>query len=66
MRNLIKALNILSKYERDFVTNCEYGTLYIGVMGKDVLEEDIGMLKRLGFYVDWDTGYFASRKYGGA
>lgn len=65
MEDLIKALQIFSKYTEDkYPTHCQHDTLYVNVESDDVSESDIEELDRLGFFPDDDTGTFYSFRFG--
>ena len=70
MKDLIKALTILSKYLTDDEyfynrpTNCEHEELYVSVDNSKISEEDMARLIDLGFIPDEDTGYMVSYRYG--
>jgi hypothetical protein len=66
MKELIKALQILSKYvegyNKDYPTNCEHEELQVIVNPKKVSNDDKEKLYKLGFLPQDD--YFVSYKYG--
>ena len=67
MEDLIKALQILSKYgnpDRPF--DCQYNTLYICIDSENVSNEDIIELDELGIFINEEDGQFMSFKYGRA
>ena len=68
MKDLIKALTILSKYLEEhhvnYPTYCEHDVLYVCVDYTKIPEEEIFELQELGFYRDEDTGYMISYRYG--
>ena len=52
MEDLIKALQILSKYtETKYPTNCSHDLLFVNVDPKLVSKEDMETLDTLGFFV---------------
>lgn len=66
MEDLIKALQILSKYTKTkYPTNCSHDLLFVDVDPKLVSEEDIKTLDTLGFFVseEIDDG-FSSFRFG--
>jgi DNA-binding protein YbaB len=64
MDDLIKALQILSKYTNDkFPTHCEHDMLSVCVDPETVTEEDKEELNRLGFLCE-DEEYFYSYRFG--
>lgn len=66
MKELIKALQIFSKYvegyNEDYPTHCEHDELQVIVNPEKVSEDDIEELDKLGFFPLGD--YFVSYKYG--
>ena len=66
MKELIKALQILSKYvegySEKYPTHCEHDELYVIVNPEKVSDEDIAELDRLGFFPQDDC--FVSYRYG--
>lgn len=67
MEDLIKALQILLKYENpDYPTHCEHDYLFVNVHPDKVSKEDKKTLNELGFIVDGEYGGygFGSFKYG--
>jgi hypothetical protein len=65
MKNLIKALTILSKYtESEYVTSCEHDVLYVYIDPGLVSEEDRMKLASLGFDADYSSYNFTSFAYG--
>lgn len=66
MKELIKALQILSKYvegyNQDYPTHCEHDELQVIVNPKKVSGDDKVELAKLGFFPLDD--YFVSYKYG--
>ena len=64
MSDLIEALQIFLKYGNpSHPTHCEHDTLHIcGIEPKDVSEEDLVKLNKLGFYVSGDG--FQSFRFG--
>ena len=64
MEDLIKALQIFSKYTKeDYPTWCEHDCLHVRVCPEEVLLEDIERLEELGFRTE-DAEDFYSHKYG--
>lgn len=67
MKNFIKALNILLKYENpDYPFHCEHDILYISVSPTRVSLEDIKKLDDLQIHADYEESYFFSYHYGSA
>jgi len=66
MEDLIKALQILSKYTQEkYPTGCEHDVLYvIGVNIDDVSEEDLVELENLSFKYDDEEDNFYSFRFG--
>lgn len=68
MKDLIKALTILSKYLKghhvNYPTYCKHDVLYVCVDYTKIPEEEIFELQELGFYRDEDTGCMMSYRYG--
>lgn len=65
MKDLIQALQILSKYENPtYPTHCEHDELYILVNPLLVSKEDLEELKKLGLRAGDDC--FISTKFGSA
>ena len=65
MENLIKALQILLKYDNpDYPTSCEHDILRIYVDPKLVSNDDIDKLEDLGIDADDEHYCFYSYKYG--
>lgn len=66
MKELIKALQIFSKYvegyHNDYPTHCEHDELQVIVDPKKVSDDDKEELFKLGFFPQDD--YFVSYKYG--
>lgn len=66
MKELIKALQILSKYvegyNENYPTHCEHDELQVIVDPKKVSDDDKEELVKLGFFPQDD--YFVSYKYG--
>lgn len=65
MKNLIKALQILLKYNEDlkYPTRCEHDTLYIhGIDPVIVSKDDLEELEEIGFRAEGN--YFISYTYG--
>lgn len=68
MNDLITALQIFLKYGNSYSpTHCEHDVMYITEINpKDVSEEDILTLDKLGFFIDDINGGFKSYRYGSA
>jgi hypothetical protein len=71
MKDLIEALTILMKYLKNknahCATHCEHDELFVcDVDVKDVSEEDIATLDKLGFFYDKELGGFKSYRFGSA
>lgn len=68
MEDLIKALQILIKYENMYApTHCSHDVLRItGVDIEDVSKEDIDELEKLSFEWDYDLECFYSYRFGSA
>ena len=70
MKDLIEALQILSKYLTDdyyfnkYPTNCDHDVLRVCVDYTEISEEDLKRLEELEFVPDEDTGYMVSYRYG--
>ena len=66
MKDLIEALNILSKYRTPdcHPTICTDAELYVCVDYTKISEEDLARLKELGFVPDKDSGYMVSYRFG--
>ena len=65
MKDLIRALTILSKYcNSDYPTNCDHDVLRVTVNPDYVSVEDKLELRTLGFYVDGDLKCFYSYRFG--
>lgn len=66
MKELIKALQILSKYvegyNENYPTHCEHDELQVIVNPEKVSDDDKEELDKLGFFPEDD--YFVSYKYG--
>lgn len=66
MKELIKALLILSKYvegyNKDYPTHCEHDELQVIVNPEKVSDDDKEELEKLGFFPEDD--HFVSYKYG--
>ena len=66
MNELIKALQILSKYvegyNKNYPTHCEHNELYVIVNPSKVSEDDKEELYKLGFFPEDE--HFVSYKYG--
>lgn len=58
MEDLIKALQIFLKYGNpDYPTSCNHDELWVDIDPKKVSEEDLEMLKSLGFFPDESRFY---------
>jgi hypothetical protein len=67
MKNFIKALNILLKYENpDYPFHCEHDILYICISPKNISLEDIKKLDDLQIHADYEEDHFFSYHYGSA
>jgi hypothetical protein len=67
MKNFIKALNILLKYENpDCPFHCEHDILYICVSPTRVSLEDIKKLDDMKIHADYEEDHFFSYHYGSA
>ena len=65
MEDLIKALQILSKYtEAKYPTNCSHDVLFVDVDPELVSKEDIETLDTLGFFVSEENEGFSSFRFG--
>ena len=66
MEDLIKALQILSKYDNsEYPTNCDHDVMYFNTVDPaDVTTEDINALDDLGVIADLEEGWFYSFKFG--
>lgn len=66
MENLIKALQILQKYDNSkYPTHCEHDILYFPrVKPSSVSEEDVKTLQELGIEADFDKNIFYSYEFG--
>ena len=65
MEELIKALQILSKYTGSkHATHCEHDVLYVTVDPSLVSDEDKKKLDEMGFFVDSEFDCFASFRHG--
>ncbi len=65
MKDLIEALNIMSKYmaNKRNPTQCEHDVLHVGCNPEKVSEEDKNKLNKLGFVPDEFDG-FSSYRFG--
>ena len=64
MKDLIKALQILSNYGNpQWPTHCEHDVLHVNIEFDLVSPEDIGELNELGFF-ESDHGTFMSYRFG--
>jgi hypothetical protein len=67
MKDLIKALQILLKYDNpDYPTGCEHDILRVYVDPVKVSDSDKAELEKLGFNVEEENDCFSSYKYGSA
>ena len=68
MSDLIEALQILLKYGNPrWPTHCEHGILTICYIDpKDVSQEDISRLEKLGFIISDEEDVFISYRFGSA
>lgn len=65
MDDLIKALQILRKYENPtYPTHCEHDELYVDVDASLVSKEDLKTLEELGFDPSTEAKGFYSYKFG--
>lgn len=65
MEDLIKALQILSKYTNDkHPTNCSHDLFFVNVDPELVSEDDIKTLDDLGFFVSEEFEGFCSFRFG--
>lgn len=65
MKNLIKALTLLLKYDNpEYPTHCEHDTLYILISPKTVSNEDLKKLDDLNIHADYEEDHFFSYHYG--
>ena len=68
MKDLIEALQILSKYANDdpYPTNCSHDQLYVGcgIEIEKVSKKDIDKLDNLGFFWSKDLSGFISFRFG--
>ena len=65
MEDLIKALQILVKYEnKKWPTHCEQDVLNVDIDADKVSEEDKKILDELGFHVDEEDNTFSSFRFG--
>ena len=59
MKNFIKALNILLKYENPINPfHCEHDTLYICISPKNISLEDLNKLSKLHIHADYEEDHF--------
>jgi hypothetical protein len=63
MKDLIKALQIFSKYSNSDVICCEHDTLHICIDPEEVSSEDLAALEKLSFCRD-GAGGFSSYRFG--
>lgn len=64
MEDLIKALQIFSKYSQDHnPTNCEHDVFSVCVHPRLISKEDVKELKKLSFFVN-DSDGFSSYRFG--
>jgi hypothetical protein len=67
MKDLIKALQILLKYDNpDYPTGCEHDIMRVYVDPDKVSDADKLRLKELSFYVESEFECFSSSKFGSA
>ena len=67
MKDLIEALIIFEKYNKNASTHCEHDEMQIfGIKPKDVSAEDKELLNRYGFFESdaYDEEFFISFKWG--
>lgn len=65
MEDLIKALQIFLKYGNpDYPTHCNHDELWVDIEPEKVSEEDLEMLKSLGFFPSEDESGFYSFRFG--
>ena len=65
MEDLIKALQIFLKYGNpDYATYCIHDELWVDIEPEKVSEEDLEMLKSLGFFPSEDESGFYSFRFG--
>lgn len=65
MDDLIKALQILAKYEKpEYPLQCEHDILYVMIDPESVPMDDVIELQALGFEPDFEEGHFYSHHYG--
>ena len=66
MEDLIRALQILSKYDKSsYPTHCDHDVIYFNTVDpEDVTKEDIKALKDLGIVADREEGWFYSFRFG--
>ena len=63
--DLIKALQIFLKYGNpDYPTYCNHDELWVDIEPEKVSEEDLEMLKSLGFFPSEDESGFYSFRFG--
>ena len=63
MEDLIKALQIFAKYEKDDVVNCDHDVLTVCVDPEKVTEADKAELEKLSFIVSGDFCSFHSFRF---
>ncbi len=67
MEDLIKALQILARYEKpNYPTHCEHDVLWVLIDPGLVRSADIVALEELGFWMCTENNCFKSFKYGSA
>ncbi len=67
MDDLIEALQIMSKYDKPaYPTHCEHDELFVFVDPSLVTPEDLGKLRKLGFFADEGEQCFKSYRFGSA
>ena len=65
MSDLIKALQIFLKYDdKEHPTHCEHDVLMVSIDCRQVMQEDVEELDRLGFIIDEETDCFISNRFG--
>ena len=65
MEDLIKALQIFLKYGNpDYPTSCNHDELFVDISPEKVSEEDLEMLRTLGFFPFEDGSGFYSFRFG--
>jgi hypothetical protein len=64
MKDLIKALQIFAKYEKDDCIYCEHDVMYVCISPDKVLATDGLTLQTLGFHIDLEEDNFYSYRFG--